>query len=217
MIKPETKLRIDIASDVVCPWCIVGYRQLATALEESGVEAEIHWHPFELNPQMAPEGENLRDHLAAKYGTTPEQSAQARERLTALGETLGFEFNFADDKRMYNTFDAHRLIHWAQLSGRGHDLKLALFTAYFTNGLDISDHGVLAATAGEIGLDEAEAKKVLEEGRFAGEVRGQENFWLENGVHSVPAMVFQKQHPVSGAQGVENYRRIISQLTGGEV
>ena len=124
---PIPNLRIDIVSDVVCPWCIIGYKQLERALEESGIAARVHWHPFELNPHMADEGENLREHLAAKYGTSPEGSRKARARLTELGAQLGFTFNYADDMRMVNTFRAHQLLHWAEGEGRGHDLQMALF------------------------------------------------------------------------------------------
>ncbi|WP_370161434.1 DsbA family oxidoreductase, partial [Limimaricola soesokkakensis] len=125
-------IRVDIVSDVVCPWCVIGYSQLARAAEEIGIAIEIHWHPFELNPQMAEEGENLREHLAAKYGTSPEDSVKARARLTEMGAALGFTFDYADDMRMVNTFRAHRLIDWATEQGRGHEMNLALFEAFFT-------------------------------------------------------------------------------------
>ncbi len=134
-----TTLRIDIVSDVVCPWCVIGFKQLERAIDESGVAAEIHWHPFELNPQMAEEGENLREHLAAKYGTTPEESRQARDRLTEMGEELGFTFSYAGDMRMVNTFRAHQLLHWAEVEGRGQDLQMALFAAFFTERRDLND------------------------------------------------------------------------------
>ena len=204
--------RIDIISDVMCPWCIIGYRQLAIALEDSKVVHEIHWHPFELNPNMPAEGQDIGEHLAEKYGTTPEQSAANRANMTAHGEELGFEFNFVDGFRMHNTFNTHQLLHWADTQDRKHDLKQALFTAHFTNGRDLSDDAVLVDIAVEIGLDRAEAAVVLADQRFAAEVREEQKFWTGQGISGVPAMVFDRQHLVTGAQGVDNYQNILNQL-----
>jgi predicted DsbA family dithiol-disulfide isomerase len=205
-------LRIDIVSDVMCPWCIIGYRQLEAALQATGTPHEIHWHPFELNPAMPPEGQNVRDHIMEKYGTTAEQSAQSRAQMTALGEDLGFDFNFTPDMRMHNTFNTHQLLHWADSQGRKHALKLALFTAHFTQGVDLSDVNVLAVIAGETGLDAVEARAVLADQRFAARVREEESFWQQQGITGVPAMVFDRQHLVTGAQGTENYTNILSHL-----
>ena len=196
----------------MCPWCIIGYRQLAIALEDSKVVHEIHWHPFELNPNMPAEGQDIGEHLAEKYGTTPEQSAANRANMTAHGEELGFEFNFADGFRMHNTFNTHQLLHWADTQDRKHDLKQALFTAHFTNGRDLSDDAVLVDIAVEIGLDRAEAAVVLADQRFAAEVREEQKFWTGQGISGVPAMVFDRQHLVTGAQGVDNYQNILNQL-----
>lgn len=207
-----TPLRIDIVSDVMCPWCIIGYCQLARALEAKGVEHDIHWHPFELNPDMPPEGQNTREHIIEKYGSTPEQSAQSRAQMTKLGVDLGFDFRFTEDMRMHNTFNAHQILHWADQLGRRNDLKMALFTAHFTNGRDLSDTAVLADVAGEIGLDRAEALAVLEDQRFASEVRQEQNYWIQQGIQGVPAMVFDRKHLVTGAQGVDNYTSILTQL-----
>ena len=212
MTAPSQKLRIDIVSDVVCPWCIIGYRQLAKALEATGTAHEIHWHPFELNPGMPPEGQNLRDHLAEKYGSTKEESEASRDRLSGIGADLGFEFRFADDMRMHNTFNVHQLLHWADQHGRKHDLKQALFAAHFTHRKNLSDNTVLADVAAEIGLERAEALAVLEDQRFATDVRHAENSWLSQGIRSVPAMIFNRRNIVTGAQGVENYTRILEQL-----
>jgi predicted DsbA family dithiol-disulfide isomerase len=208
----KSPLRIDIISDVMCPWCIIGYRQLAIALEDSKVVHEIHWHPFELNQNMPAEGQDIGEHLAEKYGTTPEQSAANRANMTAHGEELGFEFNFEDGFRMHNTFNTHQLLHWANGQGRRHDLKQALFTAHFTNGRDLSDDAVLVDIAVEIGLDRAEAAVVLADQRFAAEVREEQKFWTQQGISGVPAMVFDSQHLVTGAQGVDNYTSILNQL-----
>ncbi len=206
------KLRIDIVSDVVCPWCIIGYRQLAQALAETGSAHEIHWHPFELNPGMRAEGQNLREHLAEKYGTTREQSEGTRVRMREAGAQVGFEFRLSDDMRMHNTFNVHQLLHWANLQGRMHDLKQALFAAHFTHHRNLSDDSVLADIAAEVGLDRTEALAVLLDQRFAQDVRTAENAWLSNGISGVPAVIFNRRHLVTGAQGVENYTRILQQL-----
>lgn len=212
MTDPTQPLRIDIVSDVMCPWCIIGYRQLAQALEQKDIAHEIHWHPFELNPQMPPEGQDMREHLAEKYGITPEQSDANRANMIALGETLGFAFNFAEGFRMHNTFNAHQLMHWAQEQGRKDDLKQALFTAHFTDNRDLSDKSVLADIAAEIGLDRSDASAVLEDQRYADAVRREQAFWTQQGISGVPAVVFEQQHLVTGAQGVENYVSILDQL-----
>lgn len=211
----EPKLRIDIVSDVVCPWCAVGYYQLARALEQTAAPAEIFWHPFELNPRMAPEGEDLRAHLAGKYGASPAESAAARDRLAALGDELGFRFAFTNTSRIVNTFQAHQLIDWAGTQGRAHDMKLALFAAYFTDAKDVSDPVVLADLAGSIGLDATAARAALDTGAYAEKTRAKEHFWTSRGVQGVPAMIFDAKHLVSGAQGVAGYARIVGQLAPG--
>ena len=210
-----TPLRIDIISDVMCPWCIVGYRQLALALEATGTAHEIHWHPFELNTNMPPEGQNMREHIVEKYGSTPEQSEKSRQHLKQLGDDLGFDFQFAEDMRMHNTFNTHQLLHWADQQGRRHDLKMALFTAHFTHRRDLSAKAVLADIAGELGLDRAEALAVLDDQRFAAEVRSEQSFWTQQGIRSVPSVVFDRQHLVTGAQGVETYKAVLTQLAAG--
>ncbi|PVB61804.1 DsbA family oxidoreductase [Labrenzia sp. 011] len=208
----EDMLQIDIVSDVVCPWCFVGFRQLEQAIADTGVSAAIKWHPFELNPDMPAEGENLRAHIMRKYGSTAEQSQEARERLTALGAGLGIDFRFTDEMRMVNTSKAHQLLHWAGPEGKEHPLKMALFEAYFTDGKDVSDTQTLADIAQATGLDRDEAVRVLEDGRFADQVRDEEGFWTRNGIQGVPAVVFDRRHLITGAQGAENYASIIRQL-----
>lgn len=205
-------LRVDIISDVMCPWCIVGYSQLAKAASDADVDLDVHWHPFELNPQMAEDGENLREHLAAKYGSTPEQSTQVRAQLTNLGQALGFEFNFSDTSHMWNTFRAHQLLDWAEEQGKGHDLKMALFKAHFTDAKNLSDPNVLADVTETVGLDRAEALRLLASEERAAQVRQKQQFWQQQGIQGVPAMVFQQRHLVTGAQGEANYTNILTQL-----
>lgn len=214
--KPLSKkpLRIDIVSDVVCPWCIIGYRQLAEALKKTDTKHEIHWHPFELNPNMPSAGQNLREHIMEKYGSSKAESDASRISMTQAGSEVGFEFNFNDDTRMHNTFNLHQLLYWANQQGQKpmHDLKQALFSAHFTDGRNISDNNVLADIAAQVGLNRSEALAVLENQRFAKEVRAEERHWQQQGIQSVPAMIFNERHLVSGAQGVENFTNILQQL-----
>lgn len=212
MSTSKEPLRIDIVSDVVCPWCVVGYKQLDEALKQTQTDYEIHWHPFELNPNMPAEGQNMREHIIEKYGSSAQESDASRARITEAGAEVGFDFNFTDDMRMHNTFNLHQLLHWAQPQGRMHDLKQALFTAHFTHGRDISSNEVLADIAAEIGLDRIEALTVLEDQRFAQDVREIEQHWQRQGIQSVPAIIFNEQHLVSGAQGVDNFTSILKQL-----
>lgn len=214
VVSPRT-IRIDIISDVVCPWCVVGYKQLEHALEASraAATAEVRWHAFELNPQLPAEGENLREHLARKAGITPEQSAEARARLTELGSELGFRFNFFDDMRVSNTFKAHQLLYWAQESGRQTALKLALFEAYFSHGADLNDGAVLLDAVARSGLPEAEAALVLEDARHASAVREEQIRWREQQLTSVPAFIFDSRYAVMGAQGIEAFTRVLDRVT----
>ena len=212
MTDPKSPLRIDIISDVMCPWCVIGYRQLAAALDAKDVDHEIHWHPFELNPNMPAEGQDMRAHLIEKYQITPEQSDANRANMSALGDELEFKFNFNDGFRMHNTFNTHQLLHWANGQDRKHDLKQALFAAHFTDGRDLSDASVLVDIAAEIGLDRDEATAVLSDQRFANDVRQEQKFWTQQGISGVPAVVFDQKHLVTGAQGIENYKSMLGQL-----
>ena len=205
-------MRIDIVSDVVCPWCIIGYRQLQRALEATGTEARIHWHPFELNPDMPAEGEQLRDHIMRKYGSSAEESESNRSRLVEIGAELGIEFKFDDTSRIRNTFDAHQLMHWADTLGRKNELKQALFQAYFTEQLDVSDRSVLVEKAVSLGLDRDVATQVLEDQRYADEVRRNEQLWVSRGIQGVPAIILAEKYLLSGAQGVENFSAAIKQV-----
>ena len=211
---PPVALKVDIVSDVVCPWCIIGYKQLMKALDAVAGQFEptIHWHPFELNPNMPAEGQDLREHIAMKYGTSPSQSSGARSRLTELGESLGFTFDYYDGMRMVNTFAAHQLLHWAGLNGLQTELKLALFSAFFSERKDVSQHDVLVATAESVGLDAHEASALLEDGRYASTVREEQAQWLEREVYAVPTFYFQDRFPVPGAQEAETFVRVLNKI-----
>lgn len=212
--KARMPLKIDLVSDVVCPWCIIGYRQFMKALasRQDRIELQLTWHAFELNPQMPPEGQDLREHLAQKYGTSPEQSRKARERLTAIGESLGFQFNYSDTMRMVNTFRAHQLLHWAADQGCQTALKEALFAAFFTEGKDVSDTEVLADTCAAVGLDREEALAVLADARYAAAVREDQRQWVEQGIQAVPTFVVNDQYMVQGAQEAEAFGRMLDKL-----
>jgi predicted DsbA family dithiol-disulfide isomerase len=212
MTQQPPAIQVDIVSDVVCPWCIVGYRQLEQALTRVGLGAYVRWHPFELNPTMPPEGQNLREHLAEKYGTTPEQSRAARDRLTALGAELGFTFNYADDMRMVNTFAAHQLLDWAVEQNLQHPLKLALFKAFFTDGRDVSDHGALVDIAASVGLDGDAARAVLDSGSHADATRAHQRAWTDRGISAVPAVILGGKYLLSGAQGVDTYAQALTRV-----
>jgi len=205
---------VDIVSDVVCPWCIIGYRQLQAALATmpGRFEVTLRWHPFELNPQMPAEGQDIREHLAWKYGTTAEQSLAARARLTALGESVGFTFDYFEGMRVVNTFRAHQLLHWAQEKGLQTDLKLALFSAYFSQRRDVSDTDVLCDIAAGVGLSADEARKILADGRYARAVREEEQLWLDRDVHAVPSFLFNGRFQVPGAQQPETFVRVLNRL-----
>lgn len=195
-------MKIDFVSDISCPWCVIGLRGLEEALARTGdlIDARISFQPFELNPDMPPEGQNIVEHAAQKYGSTPEQSAANREMIRARAAALGFVMAGSADSRIYNTFDAHRLLHWAEIMGRQAALKHALFEAYFTHGQAPSDHDVLVAAAEKAGLDAAGARDVLTSGRYAEEVRRAERFWRSRRIRAVPEVFIDGRHVISGGQ-----------------
>lgn len=210
----STTLKIDFVSDVSCPWCIIGLKALEQAAErlKDQVALDLHFQPFELNPQMGRDGQDIAEHLHEKYGATPEQSQKNREAIAARGAELGFTFRMDKRSRIYNTFDAHRLLHWAEEKGLQPQLKHALFKAYFTDGLDPSDHEVLVRVAGEVGLDAAQARALLASDRFSSEVREREQFYLQHGIHSVPAIIVNERHLIQGGQPVEVFEQALRQI-----
>ncbi|MDE1894348.1 MAG: DsbA family oxidoreductase [Xanthomonadaceae bacterium] len=207
-------VRIDFVSDVSCPWCAIGLASLQRALArlDGEVSAEIHFQPFELNPQMAAEGEDATEHLARKYGSSAEQIDANRAAIRDRGAALGFTFNMDRRSRVYNTFDAHRLLHWAGLEGRQLALKRILLRAYFTDGEDVGAHATLTRLAGEAGLDAGRAGEILASDRYAAEVRAQEQFFLSRGIHSVPATIINGRQLISGGQPVEAFEQALRQV-----
>jgi predicted DsbA family dithiol-disulfide isomerase len=206
-------LQIDIVSDVMCPWCIVGYKRLQQALISfSDLEVQITWHPFELNPNMGKQGQHLGEHLAEKYGSTPEQSQQNRAHLTAIGKTLDIEFNFTDQSRIYNTFNAHQLLQWAKSFNKQTELKLALFDGYFTQQQNPDDIAVLLNLVDSVGLDRVEAEHVLVSQQFSESVRQEQALWQSRGISAVPAIILNQKYLISGAQSADYLIEAIKQL-----
>ena len=214
MSPPDTApvIQVDIVSDVMCPWCIVGFRQLEQALAATGMGARARWQPFELNPDMGPEGQNLAEHIAQKYGASPEQSAQNRARLQQIGQSLGIDFAFTPDSRIVNSFAAHQLLEFALGVGLQHPLKLALFRAHFTDQRDVSDPDVLLDVAEAVGIVRADAAQVLDSGVLADPVRQKQAFWTSRGISGVPSMIFAETYLVTGAQGAETYAELLQKV-----
>ncbi|MBP0619840.1 DsbA family oxidoreductase [Cupriavidus consociatus] len=205
-------LRIDFVSDIACPWCAIGLSSLQLALQRLGdeVDAEIVLHPFELNPDMGPEGQAIVDYLGKKYGRTPAQIAETQAMIRERGAGVGF--TFGERAFVYNTFDAHRLLHWAGLQGKQVPLKLALLRAYHTDGKDPGNHAVLLEAAASVGLDADGARQVLESGQYADEVRAEERQYQQMGIQSVPSAIFNNRYLVTGGQPVEAFEQAIRQI-----
>lgn len=212
-------LKIDFVSDVSCPWCAIGLASLEQALRrlEPEVQASLHFRPFELNPSMPPGGQDINEHLTQKYGTTRAQQDAAREAIRQRGAAVGFEFRKEGRGRVYNTFDAHRLLHWAGLEGSGRQLALkkALLGAYFTQGRSPEDHTVLVEAAVAAGLDAKRASEILASDQYADAVREEEQRYLGHGIHAVPAVVINDRHLVQGGQPPEVFEQALRQIAQG--
>ncbi len=205
-------MRIDFVSDVTCPWCAVGLHSLEQALAklDEDIQVELHFQPFELNPDMAAEGEDAIEHLSRKYGASREQLAQNRQRIRERGAELGF--TFGDRRRVWNTFDAHRLLHWAGLQGKQRELKHALLSAYHTNAENLAAHDVLLRLAGAVGLDVEKARTVLESAEFSDEVRAREAYYHQLGIHSVPSVIIDEKHLIQGGQPPEVFEQALRKI-----
>lgn len=216
-----TTLKIDFVSDIACPWCAVGLGALEKALErlDGQVQADLHFQPFELNPHMGPGGQDLGEHLTQKYGSTPEQQAQIRQTISARGAEVGFAFHPGGRGRVYNTFDAHRLLHWAEGQGAGkqHALKKAFLEAYQGRAERIDDAEVLLAAVVQAGLDKAAAREVLASDTFTNEVRERQRFYTQAGIRSVPALIINDKHLISGGQPIEVFEQALARIASGEL
>jgi predicted DsbA family dithiol-disulfide isomerase len=213
-------MRIDFVSDVACPWCAIGFSALERALENVGTAAgnvELHLQPFELNPTMTEEGADAAEYLQSKYGLSAEQLAANRARIAERGAAEGF--SFGDRKHVWNTFNAHRLLFWAGVEcppGAQRALKRALLRAYHGEGRNPGAPDVLLDLAGQLGLPVERAREVLERGEFADEVRQAERFWQEIGIHSVPAIIIDRRHLISGGQPSAVFEQALRQIAAGE-
>jgi predicted DsbA family dithiol-disulfide isomerase len=214
------ELKIDFVSDVSCPWCAIGLASLERALERlrPDVKAQLHFQPFELNPSMPQGGQDVTEHLTQKYRTTPEQQAAARDAIRERGAAVGFEFRKEGRGRIYNTFDAHRLLHWAAQQGaeRQLALKKALFKAYFTDGQSPEDKEVLVRAASDAGLDPVRAREILAGDEFASKVRHSEGYYMEHGIHAVPAVIVNDRHLIQGGQPPEVFEEALRRLAAAE-
>lgn len=219
-VNNPVSLRIDFVSDVVCPWCAIGLASLEQALERTAgvVKADVHFRPFELNPQMVPEGEEITEHLQTKYGLSQEQLVENQERIRERGAELGVTFGVGARKRTYNTFDAHRLLHWAGMEGDGMQaaLKHALLSAYFTDGKNVSDHTTLLESAQTAGLSTERAQEILASDEFGADVRADEEHFRSNGISGVPAVIINQRHLISGGQPVDVFERALRQIAESE-
>lgn len=209
-----TRLKIDFVSDVACPWCIIGLKSLRLALDalHPDIEADLIFRSFELNPDMPMEGRKLVEYMADKYGMTPDQVAENQELIRKRGEEVGFQFNMEKRTHAYNTFSAHRLLYWAGQSGKKEQLKRALFSAYFTDGLNLGDHGVLRRLAGEVGLNVEEADQILQTGAFTKEVRAEEAIYRQQGIHSIPSIIVNDQYLIQGGQNPAVFEHQLRQI-----
>lgn len=210
-----TTLKIDFVSDVACPWCAVGLASFEQALKDVGADiaVELHFQPFELNPTMGTEGADAAEYLIAKYGMSREQLAESRQRIAERGAAVGF--TFGERKRVWSTFDAHRLLHWAGVEGppgSQHALKWALLRAYHGEGRNPGAHAVLLELAIAVGLDGERAREVLARNEFADDVREAERFWQQAGINAVPAVVINRRHLVSGGQPPEVFAQALRQI-----
>ncbi|TVZ21164.1 putative DsbA family dithiol-disulfide isomerase [Dokdonia sp. Hel_I_63] len=210
----KEKLKIDIVSDVVCPWCTVGYKRLEKAISELGIEdqIEIEWQPFELNPQMPAEGQNVDEHITEKYGSTAAQQKESKQRLVDAGNELGFTFDYFDDMRIVNTFDAHVLLEYAKKFDKQTALKMRFTASYFSERKDVSQRDVLKQALLDVGLNAEEGMSLLENEEARYEVRTQQGYWKNLGVNSVPTIVFNRKSAVTGAQPVDLFKKVLSEL-----
>ena len=208
----KPRLDITLVSDVACPWCAVGLASIDRALERIGgeVDADIRVEPFELNPDMAPEGEEVVAYISRKYGRTPEQIAGAQARIRQMGANAGFAFG--PRNHVWNTFDAHRMLHWASLEGKGPALKRALLRAYHGEGRNPAAKDVLVEAAASVGLDRARAEAIANGNEFASEVRERERHWQQQGVSGVPFVVINNKYAIEGAQPPEAFEQAFRQI-----
>lgn len=207
-------MQIDIVSDVSCPWCIIGYKGLEKAIGQLGWQEKVNvdWHPFELNPAMPTEGQEIVEHLSQKYGIDKAQIEQNREAIKQRSLSVGYEMGNRGGGRIYNTFDAHRLLHWAQSQGKQTELKLAMFDLYFKQSGNPSDHQQLISCCESVGLNVEEATAILKSDKFETEVRAEQQKFQSMGISSVPAFIVNNKYLISGGQPPETFVKALEDI-----
>lgn len=210
-----TPMKIEIVSDVMCPWCVIGFQNLQQALTQLSdrIDADLEWHAFELNPNMPKQGQNLSEHLMEKYGITPEQSRQNRDRIMSMGEQAGFSFNFAEDAIMINSFDCHRLLYWAKSEGKQTDLQMAMFRAHFTENKRLNDNDVVLALVAEAGLNVDRARDILNSDEYSADVRAEQAKMHQYGINSVPTFIINGQYAINGGQPADVFAQALTQIS----
>lgn len=210
----SNKIKIDVVSDVVCPWCAIGYKCLEQAITEMGIQdkIELEWQPFQLNPNMPTNGQDLEEHITEKYGSTPEQQQESQERMTDFGAELGFKFDYFKGMRMANTFDAHVLLEYAKENGKQTQLKMRLMNAFFGERKDVSNRDILKQELETVGLNTSEAFALLDSQDKRTKVKSDEDYWKSLGVNSVPTVVFNRKSALTGAQPVAVYKQVLTEL-----
>ncbi|ADY28210.1 MULTISPECIES: DsbA family oxidoreductase [Cellulophaga] len=210
----SNKIKIDVVSDVVCPWCAIGYKRLEQAITEMGIQdkIELEWQPFQLNPNMPTNGQDLEEHITEKYGSTPEQQQESQERMTDFGAELGFKFDYFKGMRMANTFDAHVLLEYAKENGKQTQLKMRLMNAFFGERKDVSNRDILKQELETVGLNTSEAFALLDSQDKRTKVKSDEDYWKSLGVNSVPTVVFNRKSALTGAQPVAVYKQVLTEL-----
>ncbi|SNQ42979.1 DsbA family oxidoreductase [Cellulophaga lytica] len=210
----SNKIKIDVVSDVVCPWCAIGYKRLEQAIIEMGIQdkIELEWQPFQLNPNMPTNGQDLEEHITEKYGSTPEQQQESQERMTDFGAELGFKFDYFKGMRMANTFDAHVLLEYAKENGKQTQLKMRLMNAFFGERKDVSNRDILKQELETVGLNTSEAFALLDSQDKRTKVKSDEDYWKSLGVNSVPTVVFNRKSALTGAQPVAVYKQVLTEL-----
>jgi predicted DsbA family dithiol-disulfide isomerase len=210
----KKSIKIDIVSDVVCPWCTIGYKRLEKAISEMGIhdQVTIEWQPFELNPNMPTEGQNVQEHIAQKYGSSIEQQKEAQHHMAEAGAELGFTFDYFDEMRMVNTLDAHILLEYAKAYNKQTELKMTLTKAFFSERKDVSNRVVLRQALIEVGLNAEEAMAKLDNDDARYEVKTNQEYWKSLGINSVPTIVFNRKSGIAGAQPVDVFKKVLTEL-----
>lgn len=209
----KEKIKIDIVSDVVCPWCTIGYKHLEKAITELGIEdqVEIEWQPFELNPYMPEDGQDLEEHITEKYGATSQQQEASKQNMIDVGAKVDFTFDYFEGMRMVNTFDAHVLLEYAKKFNKQTALKMRLTTSFFSERKDVSKIDILEQALLDVGLNAEEGLAKLNNEEARNEVKTKKEYWQKMGVTSVPTIVFNKTDGVTGAQPIEIFKNILNE------